>query len=399
MKKKLTSILPFLFLISCLEEYDFKTTDFQSAIVIEATITDELKQQRILLSRTYKFEATAPEYESNAIVEVSDSNGNVYSFFESSPGSYLSIDPFQAIPNVEYTLNVVTSNGRSYQSNSDKLTGHSTIESVTPIRRFDDLNEEHLEILINSNDVNGQSNYYRYQYTETYKIIAPYWSGYDAIIDPDADLGVSTILREQEEQVCYNTKISNNIILYNTLGLNSDAVTDFSIRAIDVDDYIITHRYSIEVKQFVLSPEAYYFYDALKNLSNNESIFSQNQPGFINGNVYSVINNDEKVIGYFDVSSVDSKRIFFNYEDLFPNEPLPPYATNCELSAPELYFYDEGSDDSPLKQAIIGDTMKFFDFNPNPDNGFGYAPYLMIISACGDCTVLGSNIVPDFWED
>ncbi len=27
------------------------------------------------------------------------------------------------------------------------------------------------------------------------------------------------------------------------------------------------------------------------------------------------------------------------------------------------------------------------------------APFIMVTRPCGDCTALGSNIVPDFWEE
>ena len=56
----------------------------------------------------------------------------------------------------------------------------------------------------------------------------------------------------------------------------------------------------------------------------------------------STTNPDDKVIGYFDVASVTSKRIFFNYIDLFPNESLPPYYTECERI--KIYFVTEPTD-------------------------------------------------------
>ena len=68
------------------------------------------------------------------------------------------------------------------------------------------------------------------------------------------------------------------------------------VRFINRNNYIISHRYSILVRQFVQSNEAFTFYETLNDLSRNESLFSETQPGFLAGNVSSTavvkINSD-----------------------------------------------------------------------------------------------------------
>ena len=147
------------------------------------------------------------------------------------------------------------------------------------------------------------------------------------------------------------------------------------------------------VRQFIQSSEAHEFYANLLELSENESIFSETQPGFLNGNLFSVTNSNEKVIGFFEVSSVDTRRIYFNYEDLFPGEPLPPFFIGCTPFAPEACT--EGGT-SPLNESlIIG--FKYFEENTEPEDGEG--PYDIVLPACGDCRVLGNNAPPDLWEE
>lgn len=391
------SILPILLLLtftSCLEEFDFKTEDFESALVIEATITNENKQQEIVLSRTFRFEEDGPNPEIGADVSVSASNGTIYNFTETTPGRYQSTSNFSAIAGLDYQLNITTSDGRNYSSNPTQLTAVTTIDTITPTRQINEAGEEEVAILLDSFDPNGASKYYRYEYEETYKIIAPFWSGMDAVITDDGQ--VTTVPRTQEERICYNTVKSNNIIITDTNDLTEDRVSNFPVRTINRDNYIISHRYSIQVRQYVQSLSSYTYYSTLRDLSGSESIFSENQPGFFNGNVFSITNNNERVIGFFDVSSVVEQRIYFNYLDLFPGEDLPPYAENCILQTPELYFYDGPG--SPLIDAIISDTLTFVSV-ANEDTGFGFAPYVMVFAPCGDCTRLGSNVVPDFWVD
>jgi hypothetical protein len=144
------------------------------------------------------------------------------------------------------------------------------------------------------------------------------------------------------------------------------------------------------VKQYVQSQEAYAFYRTLNDLSGSESILSQNQPGFINGNVFSSDNANEKVIGFFEVSSVSSKRIFINRDDFdLIDYTSPPYEVECEEIAPPL---------NQLLETIQSGNLIFY-YNNNGIPRLPGGPYVMVPSKCGDCTKIGTNIVPDFWEE
>ena len=67
---------------SCIDPFEPETVDFNSAIVIEATITDENKKQEILLSRTFALDTTGIYGERGAEVKVTDTNGTAYNFME-----------------------------------------------------------------------------------------------------------------------------------------------------------------------------------------------------------------------------------------------------------------------------------------------------------------------------
>ena len=93
---------------SCTEEIDFKTESFESALVIEATITNELKQQEVLLSRTFQFEENGPNPETNAEISILSVNGEIL-FQEIEDGKYVSENEFKAQNNSKYTLKITTS--------------------------------------------------------------------------------------------------------------------------------------------------------------------------------------------------------------------------------------------------------------------------------------------------
>ena len=396
---------------SCVEEISLETESFESVLVIEATITNENKQQEVLLSRSYIFDSI-PVQESGAIVKVIDDAMNTYTFTETDPGVYKSQSSFAAQPNRNYNLSVVA-NGSEYGSTEMQLTQPTTIDNLYIERDFNENGIEGVSVYLDSYDPTGSSKFYRHEYEETYKIIAPLYSSeelipngvvfpilpadqpYFASSQELMDFLVTRQYRPEQEQICYNTIKSNDILVTNTIDLLEDKLDKYRVRFIGRDNSEIMYRYSILVRQYVQSLEAHTFYETLKSQSISENVFSDTQPGFLQGNVFSNSNTNQKVIGFFEVSSIDSKRVFFNYSDLFVGEELPSYFIQCDdFFKPDLLTVDFLSGTwtgSPLVQ----DLNKGYQYYDNE----GEPPYRLVLNVCGDCTYLGNNEVPDFWED
>jgi hypothetical protein len=294
-----------------------------------------------------------------------------------------------------------------------QLTPPTSIDELYVEKDYNENGIEGVSVYLDSYDATGNSKFYRHEYEETYKIIAPLYSSEELIPNgvvfpilvadqPDfstnqeiMDFLVTKQFREEQEQVCYNTIKSNTIMTTNTNDLLEDRLNKYRVRFIGRHNPEIIHRYSILVKQFVQSIEAYSFYEALKTQSISENVFSETQPGFLVGNVFSDTNSNEKVIGFFEVASVDSQRVFFNYTDLFPGENLPPYFMACDdFFTPDLLTIDFLSGiwtASPLVQAV-NEGFQYYDDEAEP-------PYRLVFNVCGDCTYLGSNSEPEFWEE
>lgn len=380
----LVVIITPILLSGCIEPFDAKFEDFESVVVVEATITDKLVRQQIFLTRTFEFDSNGPSPETNANVSV-EGGGNVFVFQETTPGLYISTQTFAAQPNTDYQLYIDTQNGRSYSSAQMRLTQATQIDDLRAERIMNDQDEDGIAILVDSFDPSGNSVNYRYQYEETYKIIAPDWAPLDYVIqNQDGADRLELVPRSLDERICYATDVSNSIILANTANLSEDRVSNYMIRFMDSNNYILSHRYSILVKQFVLSNAAYTFYERLNQFSENESLFSENQPGFLEGNISSE-DSREKVLGFFNVSSVSEKRIFFNYEDFFLDEGLPEFVNPCRPVG-----IGEG-----LLEQVRADVVKYFGTIVNDITG--EVETAVVPRVCGDCTVLGSSEIPEFW--
>ncbi len=385
------------FVNGCVEEIDLKTITFERALVVEAILTNEHKHHEITLSRTFSFEEGVPSPETDASIFILDNLENTYNFKETSPGKYSSIQEFKAESNIEYQLIIKTNDGKTYNSKPTPLTQITQMDDLYPSLQTDSYSNPGISIFVDSYDATGNSKYYRYEYEETYKIVAPYWSQRDFVItNASYPWRHELQLKTTEQQTCYNTVKSNTIIQTQTTNLSEDRVSNFTVRFIPKSNPLISHRYSIFVKQFVQSIEAHTYYKTLNKLSGSDNVFSQNQPGFLSGNIFEVDNPNEKVIGIFEVSSVSSKRIFLNYSDFFAGEKLPPYFVECQLSAPKTTQVFGVTDAPDFYIYIMQGTIKYVNRNLDPDEGEG--PYIAVTTECGDCTKLGSNIKPDFWE-
>ena len=393
--KSILFILLSVLTVGCVEPYALQTNTFEEALVVEATITNEFKNQEVKISKTYRFEENGPTFEAGATVFVTDNNGNQYEFEEQSE-KYVSTTAFQAIPGRAYQLNVTTSDGKTYTSKTESLTTPNEIESVnTSVETIDGVTG--VQIKVNSFDPTNSSKYYRYEYEETSKVTAPKWKPVKAVVLPPNDEinhpFIELVDRDVEARVCYSLAKSNTLLLTSTNLQSEDRVTNFPVRFISSADYIIAERYSILVKQYVQNLESYIFYKTLSEISGSGSILSQNQPGFFYGNVRSLDNPNEKVIGFFDVASVSTKRIFFNYHDLFPAAQYPAYFDDC-TEFEFAYCFDPAPaacDGTRLNGLVTSNSLIYLLHSG--------ITYTYIKPICGDCTSFSSNVRPEFWID
>ncbi|MGD1946929.1 MAG: DUF4249 domain-containing protein [Croceivirga sp.] len=391
-----------LFVLSaCIEEFPIETgvvstLNAEDILVVEATLTDKNKIQEVFLRRGMSFANDSTQFfVQNATVSIEDDNRNIFQFTEASPGYYISQEPFAAWIDRDYQLNIEV-DGQTYRSQKESFQRVAEIQRVYAEQITNDLGEEGVAIYLDTQLSDGQLPLLRYKYEETYQIIAPLWSPFDMVVlDPNPPYAFGLEPREQEERVCYGTQFSNRIIQNDNIELSGNTVEKVLVRFISKEDPIISHRYSISVDQLVQSSDGYAFYEALNELSSDDNVFSDVQPGFIEGNISNIENPDERVLGYFEVVSQSTNRIFFNYEDLFPDEEPPPYFISCSfLSAPPVIT---PAGNSPLKNIIDGGEFIYVR------ETFGAVilggPYFVARRACGDCTALGSNVVPKFWTE
>ncbi len=385
-------------LLSCTSDIEFNNQTLDNLLVIDATITNELKQHEIVLTRTFPF-GEDPSAETGAVVSVL-ANGSEIVFEEQEDGIYRSVSPFKAETTIDYQLKIVTKNNESYSSTIQQLTPETQIDNITVERRVNDDNVDGVAFLVDSFDPSNSAKFYKYEFIETFRIIAPKWVNMDAIvvsdIYPDCELGL--VPRSEDKRICYRTETSNQFNLTTTSMLIEDRVEGHVAHFLSNQDYKMSHRYSLLLRQLVLSQAGYEYLETLKRFSTEGSAFSQVQTGFLAGNIQNDTNSSEKIIGFFEVASVATQRVFFNYTDFYPTQPLPPYVEDCfQLSPPIQIDDDRQTCGTAIFGVLQNDLLVFEKEYDGVPLFFEPGPYVLTPRACGDCTALGTNEVPDFW--
>ncbi|AUC14620.1 hypothetical protein BTO06_05470 [Tenacibaculum sp. SZ-18] len=399
--KYLRYFLATIILVSCVDSIDYSSINFKSNLIVKAIITDEFKNHTVELSKSVPIDSEEIIKEINAVVKIKDDSGNIYDFNETEQGIYTSISPFKAEPNQSYTLEIQTSNGEKYSSSSQQLPTLANINNLTPSI---DNNLDNNKVIVLTLDASGNSangSYYRYEYDETYQIRPVVWNPKRIEVVSDTPPYAFKIVEKEPEiygnGFCYGNNKSKKILLAETTSLSSDEVKGYKIREIPVSSYVLGIRYSILIKQYVLNQNTNNYYQLLDKFSNNDNIFTQTQVGNIPSNITSETNPiEDKVIGYFEVSSLTKKRFYFNREDI-TNLSFVNYLglTGCnEFPNPPL---EDDSGGSPLLEYL--QTHILYDEPPGGIGGGSDAPYELILRECGDCSQAGSVIKPDFWED
>ncbi len=119
-----------------------------------------------------------------------------------------------------------------------------------------------------------------------------------------------------------------------TNGLGKSKVTAQLVQSLPGYSINMRIQYSILIRQFSLSKEAYLYWKALKDVNETQGSLYDRQPGSIRGNIKSLTDN-ELVLGYFDAGVVSEKRAFFSPDDFSKSGyRAPKFLTSCDNYVP-----------------------------------------------------------------
>jgi hypothetical protein len=355
-------------------------TDTSKYLVIDGIINTGSDSTIIKLSRTKKFDTVIViDHEKGAQVSVESDANNTYPLAEITPGTY-SAAPLNLSSSHQYRLRVKTTDGKTYLSDFVTVKNAPPIDSVGFTAKGNGV-----QVYVNTHDATNNTHYYRWEYAEAWRFHSTYlssWAGYAR--------------RDASNQIyyCFTNDASNDITLSSSTQLNQDVIYQAPVAFIPSASEKIEIKYSILVKQYALTSDAYGFWQNLhKNNETRGSIFDA-QPSDNQTNYHCITNPGELVVGYLSAGSTSSKRIFITREQL-PSNYNPRYPRACQVDT--VYYFHPVAGQPDFSDNTTFTAIEGLFFAPFPPQG---VPSALTYSTtdCVDCTIRGVKTAPPFWK-
>jgi hypothetical protein len=279
-----------------------------SYLVVEGVIAAGNDSTIINLNRTMQLtSASNHKPEIGAKVSVDDQQGTSYPLPEVDSGKYAA-PPLNLDNSHKYRVSITTTDGQIYVSDYVPVKTTPPVDSVWFARNGNGVN-----IYSATHDPSNSARYYRWDYTETYIFQTDMESDY--IFDPT---GFDTLkwsrLRTPAEQIhtCYVTMNSSTINVSTSAALSQDVITNTTIAQIPNASEKLAHRYSILVKEYALTQDAYNFWAMLKKNTQQIGTIFDAQPSASATNLHCTSDPSRPVLGYISASTITQKRIFID---------------------------------------------------------------------------------------
>lgn len=380
--------------LSCVEPFDIRSISYDKAIVVEGRFTNEQKAHYVKLSYTRAIDEKENVPLTSATVWVEEADGTKIEFKETAPGHYENTEKIPGVAGSSYRLFFTTSEGIQYQSKPQGL-----LASPPIIRVYDEYAEKAntttgdimkgIQFFVDTYDETNSAQYFRYEWEETYEVYASFPSYYEFFSNPD-----TVLARTEDVSPCYVSDRSTAITLGSTATLTESRLSEMPVRYITSETEHLLNTYSLLVRQYVISAEAYSFYrEILENNHDNASLFDK-QLGVIVGNISAVGDPDETVLGFFEVSGVSEQRAFFKYTELDKRFPWPKVQYPCNGPNQLIRISTSDSVDYYVNGLGYGIISAEYCFTIKCENNFNA---MLAPRYCTDCRFRGSTDKPDFW--
>lgn len=372
MKKPYWPLVFLLCMLGCKDRYNPPAVSTNSSFLVVEGYLNGSGTTTIKLSRTFKLADTARVTpEAAAQVRVESNAGAAYTLANRGGGTYeaaqINFNPAQ-----QYRLRIIASGNKEYVSDWVAYKATPPIDSISWRR-----NSAGVQLYVSTHDDQNKTIYYRWDYDETWEFHSAYVSVLEyrnhLIVPRDGSINI---------YACWQSQISNRILLSSSAKLTKDVISMSPVTAIPQGSWMLSVRYSIQVRQYALSEKAYqYWQNMQRNTENLGSIFDP-LPSEISGNIHSVSNPTELVIGYISAGTIQSKRIFINSGEVSNWF----YSDLCEL-----YFTPDNKDslEAYFGNGVFAPTVEAF--TPTM-RGYNYSTV-----SCIDCRLRGINVKPSFW--
>jgi len=382
--KLILVFLAFLaFMYGCIYPYDFDVSGSQNSLVINGRVTDIEGYQYINISRSVSLNNPSEKSPiSGCTVSIMDDRGNVFPAEEKDPGIYASwISSEYLTTGTRFILNVTLPDGKNYTSEYDELLACPPIDDISweieeMLTQDPDISYQGFRFNVTTDGSGEYAKNFRWELEEAWEYHSTYMIRvyFDSIIQ---------FLDHYSDSLyyCWNSGSIPEIYTYSTRNLSSGQVNKFPLHFVSDQTDRLSVKYSLLVRQFSLTPTAYDYWNILDDQLKQSGELYETQPANLAGNIHSLDNESESVVGLFYASSIQEKRIFVRPGII----TVEPYCFGYDLSPSQLM--------TELTEEYTEDDYPIWLLEKDR-GGYDFAD-----QRCFDCRRRGgSTVKPYYWE-
>ena len=321
-------------LVGCIDEYiPQEIKDVRGILVIEGMIQDGESIFRLSYSVGVSETLDGSEFINDAEVYVESNDGIRLPAVLAGNGTYVVQTPVLDTQK-EYRISV-TIKGETCESEFLKPTISVEIDSIFTIKNN---RGQPIKVYVAAHDAANQSNYYRWQYRETWEVKAElfaharYLEDENGIIHDWSKLIQHSLFTSENTYYCWGRDSSKTFLIVSTEKLSESRVAQQELISIPCDHEKLSILYRIEVEQIQLREAAYKYFADVKELSERTGdLFSPVLSSGLRGNIYWRNNPNGLIIGYIEVATVTSMyRYIWEREGLYEPPPFNCYPYSSE---------------------------------------------------------------------
>lgn len=364
-----------LWLGSCIEPYRPEVIQVPNNYLVVDGFINSTGPTTIRLSRTVNLDgATIPPGELKARVFIEEEGGAQFDLKEGTNGNYTG-NPLQLNATRRYRLRIRTADGKEYASGYEANKITPPIDSVTW-----EIRNDAVQLYVSTHDPAQNTRYYRWKFDETYEFTSAFYSAYEY---------TRTGITDRREPIftCWRGGSSSAILIGSSAKLTQDVISEYPLFTIPSNSVKIDRKYSLLVKQYAQTKEAYEYAETLKKNTESIGTLFDPLPTQLTGNIQCLTVPEEPVIGYINVSSLQEKRIFIKRDQLPPNWRAIHEYSLCKLDT--VLLADMAKSFSSQQILPVGEVLSEMG---------GVIGYTASSNLCVDCRVRGTNVKPGFWE-
>lgn len=387
-------------LFTCVEPYNPELKDYQSLLVIDALLTDEDVSNYVRLTRTIESLNDPPEKVSGATVKLKDNEGNIAVFEETSDGLYKSDSlTFRGVPGRSYTLHITAGDGTEYESEPCTMYEVPDIDSLYFGKDWVTLDngevQEGVRVYIDSKEP-ADNDYFRWTYKEWWEFNIPVPKDYEYVDQNNIyKIPLANI-------TCWKNNISEEILI-------QPAETDVEGSFVKKPVFFIPSResdrllvqYCVEITQYSISASEFEFWDHMIQINDAGGDIFDKQPFPIVSNIHCISKPEEKVLGYFQVSSVSKAREYLTRREVDLLD-VDLYSYDCDIlmvapGDPETLMIPEPITFDKVNEYFV--QLNYTFVQPSYNERGQLIKLIFVKNVCADCTLTGNPEKPDFWVD